>query len=164
MRGQWLGTYAVTNSGSAIVDIDEVGGRFRGYAYMYDSNVGLPSTRAHIDVPIPQGSALQARLPLQPINPETGDPTMWAALAYSYAASTQFPDYADVQISWTPTTLNVSWTTNTGTNGSMALPATRAGFASTYNPELTVTSWKEFKRFADELRAGPIYLSRSGRC
>jgi hypothetical protein len=123
VRGQWLGTYAGTNSGSAIVDIDEVGGLFRGYAYMYDSNVGLPSTRAHIDLPIPQGNALQARLPLQPFNPQTGDPTTWATLANSYAAGTQFPDYADVQISWTPTTLNVSWMTNIGTNGSMTLPA-----------------------------------------
>jgi hypothetical protein len=42
VRGQWVGAYAGSNSGLAIVDIDEVGGQFRGYAYMYDSNQGLP--------------------------------------------------------------------------------------------------------------------------
>lgn len=37
MRGQWLGTYSGTNSGSAIIDLDEVRNRLKGYAYMYDS-------------------------------------------------------------------------------------------------------------------------------
>ena len=84
MRGQWLGNFTGTNSGRATVDIDEVGRRFRGYAYMYESNVGLPSTRADINVSIPTGNVLQARLPLQPIHPMTGDATTWAALAASY--------------------------------------------------------------------------------
>jgi hypothetical protein len=68
VRGQWVGAYAGSNSGLAIVDIDEVSGQFRGYAYMYDSNQGLPSTRAGINVRVPGANNLQARLPLQPPN------------------------------------------------------------------------------------------------
>jgi hypothetical protein len=151
VRGQWVGTYTGTNLGRAIVDVDEVGGRFRGYAYMYDSNSGLPSTRADINVSVPAGNTLQARLPLQPINPLTGDATTWAYLATSYATGTQFPKYADVHISWTATDLAVSWMTDIGTQGSMKLPVTQAESPSTYSPEPTVTNWNAFKAFVDQL-------------
>jgi hypothetical protein len=50
MRGQWLGTYSGTNAGSAIVDVDEFGNRFLGYAYLFKSNPALPDTRAVINV------------------------------------------------------------------------------------------------------------------
>jgi hypothetical protein len=41
MRGQWLGTYTGTNSGTATVDVDEIGNRFRGYAYLFENNPAL---------------------------------------------------------------------------------------------------------------------------
>jgi hypothetical protein len=151
MRGQWLGTYSGTNSGSAIVDIDDVGNRFNGYAYMYDNNAGLPSTRADIKVDKPAGNSLQARLPLLPIDTNTGDTTAWPAIASMYPTGAQFSTYADVQISWTPTQLTVSWRTDIGNTGSMNLPATQAGNPSNYVPLVNVTSWAEFKSFADQL-------------
>ena len=151
MRGQWVGTYTGSNSGRAIVDIDEVGRQFRGYAYMYDSNVGLPSTRADINVSVPAGNVLHARLPLQPIDPVTGNATTWAALAASYPPGIQFPKYADAQASWNAASLTVSWITDIGTNGSMVLPVTQAGHPSICNPEPTVTDWNGFKAFVDQL-------------
>ena len=151
MRGQWVGTYTGSNSGRAIVDIDEVGRQFRGYAYMYDSNVGLPSTRADINVSVPAGNVLHARLPLQPIDPVTGNATTWAALAASYPPGIQFPKYADAQASWNAASLTVSWITDIGTNGSMVLPVTQAGHPSICNPEPTVTDWNGFKVFVDQL-------------
>lgn len=151
MRGQWLGTYSGTNSGRAIVDVDEVGNRFKGYAYMYDSNAGLPSTRADINVAIPTERAFQARLPVQPIDPITGNVTTWASLAGLYPPENEFPTYADANISWTATNLTASWVTNIGTSGSMALPVTEAGKPSNYEPEPTVTNWNEFKQFVYDL-------------
>ena len=73
MRGQWIGGYTGTNSGSAIVDVDEVADRLKGYAYMYDNNAGLPSTRADINVIKPSGNSFQGRLPLLPIDRNMGD-------------------------------------------------------------------------------------------
>ena len=151
MRGQWVGAYAGSNSGFAIVDVDEVGGQFRGYAYMYDSNQGLPNIRADINVRVPGANNFQARLPLQPMHPISGDATTWAALASSYPPGIQFPNFADVQISWTATDLTVSWVTDIGTQGSMKLPVTQAGTPSTYNPEPTGTNWSQFKAFVDQL-------------
>jgi FRG domain len=151
VRGQWVGTYTGSNSGRATVDIDEVGRQFRGYAYMYDSNVGLPSTRADINVSVPAGNVLHARLPLQPIDPVTGNATTWAALAASYPPGIQFPKYADAQASWNAASLTVSWMSDIGTNGSMVLPVTQAGHPSICNPEPTVTDWNGFKAFVDRL-------------
>lgn len=134
MRGQWVGAYAGSNSGLAIVDIDQVGGQFRGYAYIYDSNQGLPNIRADINVRAPGGNNLQARLPLQPMHPITGDATTWAALASSYPPGTQIPNYADVQITWTATDLMVLWVTDIGTQGSMKLPSHELGLRRTITP------------------------------
>jgi hypothetical protein len=145
MRGQWLGTYSGTNSGDAIADIDEVGNRFRGYAYLFDSKPMFPDVRAEINVAKPAGNSLVDRLPLLPLNRTTGE--VGAAVASNYPGTT-FPNYADVQMSWTPTQLTVSWKTNINTSGSMILAATQARAASTYVPLATVTNWAEFKDVA----------------
>lgn len=44
MRGQWIGNYLGTNSGQAILEIDELRESFEGVAYLYDSDASLPST------------------------------------------------------------------------------------------------------------------------
>ena len=114
MRGQWLGTYSGTNSGDAIADIDEVGNRFRGYAYLFDSKPMFPDVRAEINVAKPAGNSLVDRLPLLPLNRTTGE--VGAAVASNYPGTT-FPNYADVQMSWTPIQLTASWKTNINTSG-----------------------------------------------
>jgi hypothetical protein len=115
MRGQWLGTYTGTNSGTATVDVDEIGNRFRGYAYLFENNPALPDTRAEINVAEPAGNSLVAQLPVSPLNRNTGG----AAVASNYPPGTTFPNYADVQMSWTPIQLTASWKTNINTSGSM---------------------------------------------
>jgi hypothetical protein len=148
MRGQWRGTYSGTNSGTVTVDVDEIGNRFLGYAYLFESNPALPDTRAVINVVKPAGNSLVARLPLSPLIRNTGHVSPWEAVASNYPPGTTFPNYADVQISWTPKQLTASWNTNINTSGSMTLPVTRARAASTYVPLATVTNWAEFKNFA----------------
>jgi hypothetical protein len=64
-----LGTYTGTNSGTATVDVDEIGNRFRGYAYLFENNPALPDTRAEINVAEPAGNSLVAQLP---VSPQTG--------------------------------------------------------------------------------------------
>ena len=44
MRGQWIGTYNGTNSGSIIANIDEFSDGFGGSAYLKDSKNVLPGT------------------------------------------------------------------------------------------------------------------------
>jgi hypothetical protein len=90
--------------------------------------------------------------------PSTGQVGLWAAVAANYPG-TQFPTYADVQMSWTPTQLTISWVTDINTSGSMALPVTQAGAPSTYVPLTAVTNWIEFKDFAYSLDP-ERYISR----
>ena len=51
MNGTWQGRYAGTNSGQIVVELDDMGDHFKGCAYAYDSNAGLPSTFAIIKTP-----------------------------------------------------------------------------------------------------------------
>jgi hypothetical protein len=94
MRGQWLGAYSGTNSGFVTVDIDEVGNRFWGYAYLWDNDPALPHTRADINVAKPAANNLVARLPLLPIDRITGEVSSWPVIARKYPVGTQFPSYA----------------------------------------------------------------------
>jgi hypothetical protein len=48
MRGQWIGNYGGTNTGTAVVDIDDMGDHFEGRAFVYDDRQDLPSTYAAI--------------------------------------------------------------------------------------------------------------------
>jgi hypothetical protein len=38
MHGQWIGKFTGSNTGQAVVDIDDKGDHFEGYAFMFDDN------------------------------------------------------------------------------------------------------------------------------
>jgi hypothetical protein len=93
MRGQWLRTYSGTNSGTVTVDVDEVGNRFRGCAYLFEGKPSVPDIRAEINVAKPaSGNIIKARLTLMPLIRNTGQVNSWAAPASNYPAGTIFPN------------------------------------------------------------------------
>lgn len=46
MNGQWLGQYTGTNSGSLVIDFDDMGTHYEGRAFAYDDNNSMPATKA----------------------------------------------------------------------------------------------------------------------
>jgi hypothetical protein len=51
MQGQWLGRYTGTNSGEAILELDEVGDHYEGKAYIFEDEPLMPSTIAGVSLP-----------------------------------------------------------------------------------------------------------------
>jgi hypothetical protein len=47
MNGQWIGPYVGTNSGTIVVDADDVGAFYEGHAYVFDAEAGMPAMIAH---------------------------------------------------------------------------------------------------------------------
>jgi len=48
MKGQWIGEYSGTNTGTIMVNIDEFSSCFQGVAYLKDNNPLLPGTAVGI--------------------------------------------------------------------------------------------------------------------
>jgi hypothetical protein len=48
MSGQWYGFYEGSNTGEMVVELDDVGDHFYGYAYLYENDHTKPATWAEI--------------------------------------------------------------------------------------------------------------------
>ena len=142
MNGQWIGSYAGTNSGQIIIDLEKQNDHFDGYAYLMDHRPGLPVSFALLRT-TDKSFPAQLNVIVSPVNPASGNPTDWASLSSQYPGVT-FPTSADVTINMSGNTLNVYWTTNIGTSGSALLSKSKVNDTSEYQP--TQTTWDYFKK------------------
>jgi hypothetical protein len=145
MNGTWQGKYTGTNSGQIVIELDDMGDHFRGCAYAYDGNPGLPSTFALIKTPDKKDKS-KFNAPLAPLDPRTGEPTEWTTIAELFKEQNVIvPRSADVECEWDDKCLKLSWLTDIGTSGSANIAKSAADQPSTYSP-LLVSTWEEFKR------------------
>jgi hypothetical protein len=79
MNGSWYGLYTGTNSGLAVVEIDDRGDYFEGSVYAYNDNFGLPHMFGLIKTSDKKQSG-RAEVPLSPLDPRTGEPSNWAVI------------------------------------------------------------------------------------
>ena len=145
MKGQWVGNYLGTNTGEVIIEIDELRDCFEGVAYLYDSNTDLPATFAPFRTP-KKSNSFNLSVNLGPIDKLTGNPSNWQEVQSQYPGVT-FPSTADTKWNLSSNSLEIKWTTNIGTFGTMSLPKSRSDKPSEIKP-LQIHSWKDFKDFA----------------
>lgn len=147
MKGQWIGTYTGSNDGQIIANIDEDSSFFKGVAYLNDSNNKLPSVAASFQT-LNKDKLFNFKALLSPINPNNGTPAFWKDIAENYDPTVVIPSKADVTGSFNDETLNLSWVTDIGTQGSCSLPKSKAGTP----PELPLQSldWKDYKKYISE--------------
>jgi FRG domain len=148
MNGYWTGLYAGTSSGQIVVEVDDRKTHFEGCASTYDNDLTLPNTFAFVRTSDKQTPAT-IKAPLQPLHPQTGEPTDWGHIAQLYPGVT-FPKEADVVCDWHHGNLAVSWTTDIGTSGSVILPRSQASQPSICQP-LAINTWREFKEHVTSL-------------
>lgn len=125
-----------------------MGDHFRGCAYAYDNNEGLPSTFAVIKTPN-KGSRSKFTAPLAPLDPRTGEPTEWGSITGQFQG-VKFPTSADVECEWDAKSLKISWVTDIGTSGSADIPKSHADQPSVYK-SLPISTWEEFKKYVTGL-------------
>jgi len=143
MNGQWLGRYNGTDSGTLVIEFDDMGTHYEGQAFAYNDDVDMPGTLALLKT-TGKEAVVHLRVELYPIDPRTGDPTTWNQLA-SLLPNVVFPTYADVDFEFAGETLKVSWKTNIATSGSAEITRRRADAPSEYHPIPSVTNWEKFK-------------------
>jgi hypothetical protein len=151
MNGQWIGTYAGTNQGLLVVDLDDVGDHYDGVASALESNMGLPPTFVDLrSVPKDQKN-FQLRVPLMPIDRATGAAVTWDQIKKNYPEDVVVPTFADTDWKVGEQEIELSWKTDAGTSGGGVIYKSRGNSPSELVPLPEVTTWEEFRRFARDL-------------
>ncbi|MEJ0012295.1 MAG: FRG domain-containing protein [Bauldia sp.] len=149
MQGQWIGKYQGSNSGTAVVDLDDFGDHLEGNAYVFDDDPKLPGTLAFVRT-VDQSPKQTLELRLTPLHPFTGDILPREQLP-EIAPGVFHPETATATFEIKGNTLIVSWTTSVGTTGVAALAKSRSAEPSDYAPEDSVKSWDQFKAHASSI-------------
>jgi hypothetical protein len=147
MNGQWIGTYAGTNSGSLVVELDDVRGGYEGSVIAIDHNPALPSVLGEFLAPKDK-KEFQVRIFLASVERLTGNPFSEEVL------KSKFPDitlakYADAHWQIGDGQIDVRWSTDIGTNGVGVVKKS----AGRERSKLVTTemSWDQFKAYATSL-------------
>jgi len=149
MNGQWKGNYAGTNTGEMIVDLDDHGNHFEGYAYSYPDNKSLPETYVHIKT-VNKNSPTQLKVFVFPLDPETGSAETWDKIAHKFPG-VSFSKEADVTIEYNEVSLKIEWKASLGTEGIATLVKGRVSENTEYTPLADIQNWSQFRSFVSSL-------------
>lgn len=156
MRGQWMGKSTGTNTGTVIANFDELQSHYQGIAYLLDDNGLIPSSAAFFKTE-DKNSNFHFRANITPIDPITGVFANWENIKQHFKPDVQVPQYADVKGSWNNDSMNLSWNTPIGTNGTIALLRSRADQPSELVP--VEKDWTAYKQYVSGL-VGKRYIFR----
>jgi len=157
MKGQWIGSYTGSTTGTIIVNIDERSSHYQGVAYLNESDRAVPSTAAFFRTENKEKD-FQCRTGLiLPIDPLSGTTAPWDGVKRHYPENMAVSKYADVTGSWGNDSLTLSWTTDIGATGTSVLPRSMADKPS----ELVALNkeWRAYQEYVASLE-GRRYLFR----
>lgn len=147
MNGQWIGTYSGTNNGSLIVELDDAGGGYEGSFIAIDQNPALPRVRGDFIAP-KNSKEFRLRIALTAVDRATGYPILADALKSGFP--TAIPaKYTDTSWTVSDKQINVSWSSDIGTNG-IGVAHKSAGHEDS-KIIATEMDWKQFKEYATSL-------------
>ena len=157
MKGQWIGNFSGQNQGLLMLNVDDRETHFEGIAYLNVTNKNLPSTAATFVTENKDKSFEFRTANIFPINPTNGVVDTWDNVKHFYDSQIRISEYADVKGAWDDDFIELSWTTEMGTQGSCKLPRSQADKPS--NLSSRNKEWKEFKEYILTLE-GRRYLFR----
>src|SRR6266581_564304 len=150
MQGQWIGQYSGSNRGLIIVNVDEFPSYFEGFAFINDSNPKLASTAAFFRTTDKASNFKFRTLQLGVVDPRSGLADTWNNVRHLYSETLNMPLFADVEGSWNATELRLSWVTNLETQGTCALPRSKADQPS--DLAALQYDWAKFKAEVSSLK------------
>jgi hypothetical protein len=148
MNGQWTGEYTGTNGGKLIVDVDDCGSYFRGFAYSTSNTQGIPQVGIGFQTPDKERKFHLVTENITMYDPLTGEPTSWDRIKGRFEGLTAVKTF-DVEGEWDEVSLRLSWTTDIGTSGDSVLPKSRSDQPSALKAQRM--TWVEFKQHVSGL-------------
>ena len=149
MKGQWLGTFKGSRSGSITLNLDEGPEEYSGYAHLIDDSGKLPPVFAILRSK-GKTNPLSLEASTVPVHGATHATLTPAELERDFPGFT-FSKTAKVKGELDGRYLKVEWTTDIGTTGNAALTGGTAEDKSSYKAE--AISWTKFKAKMDSYPA-----------
>lgn len=149
MKGQWIGRYTGTNSGIAIINIDDLGEHYEGVTYLHDDNHKLPSVFAAFKTSDKIKNFKFRTNQIWPINPTTGMPDLWDNVKEHYKEVNLIWGFVDVEGEWNNETLSLNWKSELGNTGSCILPKSKAYQPSECAPIPEIQDWNSYKQYVN---------------
>lgn len=153
MKGQWIGQIGIENiaenvEGMIIANIDDLGNKYGGSAFVLPSNPALPSSAGFFTTTDKKTYAL-VRVYTSPINPNTGLITTWPEIKDLYPGIDHYSAEADVEIKFQKNALHLTSKTTQGVivKGKLV----RKPFTTTSDIKGDVKTWKKYKSFVSSL-------------
>jgi hypothetical protein len=148
LSGQWMAGYAGSNSGTIVIEIDEIGDHYEGAACVWDSAPGYPSSLVRFRTPSKNLSQAMTGLQVVPMD-SRGTFLSSEQLAAMLPAGVAFPATADVSFDLQDSTLTVQWKIPVSF-GAATATKTRAGEESEIVPR-SLRNWPAFKAYVNGL-------------
>jgi hypothetical protein len=146
MNGQWIGPFTGTNSGTLVLELDDVGNQYEGVAYAYNAIRDQPPIFAELRIQKDQPKQ-KVRVQLLPIERGPGTIISRENLAKTYPTLTA-ANYADTEWNISPSRISITWNTDIGTNGTAQILKSEAASDSALIPLPSISTWKEFREYA----------------
>jgi FRG domain len=152
LGGQWTTRYSGSNTGTLVVDIDEVGDHYEGTGITWDDAPRPPKSLVRIRTTSKETSQRLQNVPVVPIDNRGNVVPSEVIERLRIAEGIMFPATADVEIDLKGESLEVRWRTPIGTFGSGIACAskTRANLRSELEPS-RISSWDKFKGYVNRL-------------
>jgi hypothetical protein len=150
LSGQWLARYSGTNSGTLILDLDDIDGHYEGWAYAWDDNPALPGSMVFVLTQDERPDVHLSNIPVLAVNPSTAEPVAWETISERYP-DVVFPKSATASAKLDDDNLIIHVASDNGSVMEARAPRTQASLPTEYVPRPSVTSWAEFKTFASGL-------------
>jgi hypothetical protein len=149
LSGQWITRFRGTNTGTLVIDLDDVDDHYEGTACAWDDNLQLPNSLVRIFTSSKANSHRLVDLPVQLID-NLGNFLLPDTIEHLKANGALLPNTVDVEIYLQGDNLSVKWTTPIQTSGSAMATKTRGSQQSDLKP-LPVKKWEGFKKYVNSL-------------
>lgn len=152
LKGQWITRYSGTNSGTAVLELDELDRCFAGAGVAWDDNPALPNSKVQILTPSKSTTQNLKNLSVMPID-EIGNPLSRETLDLLKGQGIFMPATIDLDMQLNASGLSIQWRSSIGTAGGAiaTAPKTRGGQPSELKPTPLRRGWESFKQTVNAL-------------
>lgn len=150
LAGQWISDYSGTNTGTLLVDIEDVGDRYHGIACAWDTSSNLPSSLIWFVTDLKAPTQTLRKVKFVPIvvgRILTPEDIENAAQRLGF----EFPSDVEVALNLQSSQLTITWKTSIDTHETATAVSSRGGFPSSLKPIPKVRTWDAFKKYASSL-------------
>jgi hypothetical protein len=151
LKGQWIARYSGTNTGTAVLDLDEYESHFAGIGVAWDDNRALPSSMVKVITPSKSGTQHLKDVPVVALD-YNGNRLTPEALQQLQTTGLAMPATVDIDLQLNGASLSMGWKSSIGTSGAAVATAskTRASLPSDLVPT-ALRGWEGFKRTVNAL-------------